>query len=121
MTGIAHSVFDPSIFSESPTIRDFHQPTGQLMHNWLYNHVKILMYSHISTDSDQLQLARVIETIEDVLGDWYSLAVQLDISYRVRKVRIVIRDIKIHESEWLLPFRTYRRITPLIRAGFRQC
>ena len=43
--------------------------------------------SHAGTE--YLPLAEVKEAIKEVCADWYSLAVELEISFEVRKVSVV--------------------------------
>ena len=42
----------------------------------------------MATGTDQLSLDKVIEATGKVCSDWYSLAIQLEISYKIRKVCI---------------------------------
>ena len=44
---------------------------------------------HDPTGTDQLPLAEVEEVTKEVCSDWYSLAVELEISHRFRKVGVV--------------------------------
>ena len=44
--------------------------------------------THADTDHDQLPLIKVKEATKDLRSDWYSLAVELEISHGVRKVGV---------------------------------
>ena len=45
------------------------------------------------TEQLPLAMAEVEEATKEVCSDWYSLAVELGISYRFRKVGVVLGDL----------------------------
>ena len=47
----------------------------------------------MSAGTEQLPLAEVEEATKEVCSDWYSLAVELEIRYRFRKVGVVPGDL----------------------------
>ena len=59
------------------------------MYTLLYTIAVAFKLPLIHTGIEQLPLAEVEEATKEVCSDWYSLAVELEISYRFRKVREV--------------------------------
>ena len=62
------------------------------------------MLAHvINTGPDQLPLAKVVEVTKEVCSDWYSLAVELEISHSVRKVGVVTDHLRVFDCQSLPP------------------
>ena len=51
----------------------------------------------MATGTEQLPLAEVEEATKEVCSDWYSLAVELEISHRVRKVGVATDRLAVSE------------------------
>ncbi len=78
LAGVAHSEVDLSVFPEPPATDD----TGLYVFNYkLWPHG-----SSPHAGEDLLPLDKVKNAVIAITADWYSLAIQLDIDYKTRKV-----------------------------------
>ena len=89
---MAHSECDPSIFPEPPPPKDVHQDLGiecsYLLHYMCSWHIRGRTFS-TTTGPDQLPLSEVKEATKELQSEWYSIAVELEISHSIRKVGMV--------------------------------
>ena len=86
MAGVDCIEFDPSVFLKLVQ-EDIQTEPGS---NAFVYHCSYMTKQCVHSDPEQLPLAKVKEATEDICFDWYSLAIQLDVSYKTRKVGVNI-------------------------------
>ncbi len=87
LAGVAHSEVDLSVLPEPLATDD----TG-----FRFQHCDLMVHYHAHAGEDLLPLDEVKNAVNAITANWYSLAIQLDIDYKTRKVRIDIHALHIH-------------------------